>query len=422
MTITKRRKKNTMRKKKLAKAPFQLRKQDKKLERAKVNKLKAQKKVSYVQSHLDSPITRFQQQLKSAIPAAHIHMERTQKSNGKFHYKATVQLKHENTVSLQKKAGLLHHVEHRAHTLITGDKPSLQKSLRTWQPKSKALYPVKWAANASYFVARQTGKTMWKSALAAETIAITGSKTVLRQGVQKLKGKYIQEAQDDAHKTVIAAGSLFLTGSRGLIRHMAQKRSFRLEKANDKLAKAESKIKKVEAKQKLTPLKAKHRAQKRAWKMSKKSYQNLWQIRSFHLTDKSRQTPIRKAAVLSRKQIYKSNHRLYKTQKKAILLEKKTARKKKRIQRNIKRQTKPTLLILKPGIYDLKSAGRKAWTKAANADANNDMMQVVDALKRGAEKAKSVRKTKLQRNQKKKANWKKRAIRNSKSSSGRNTS
>ncbi len=167
-----------------------------------------------------------------------IEYRREQNSRGRFHT-------HAHIVRGEK----VHHggrgIIHKAVNLkyrIKGDKPSVTRTIKSWQPKTVKGKIFKANARAVNFMVHDTAQTAIDVALATET---TGLKTVdvtQREVRQKLKQKYTREAVDDYHRGVFFMGRAVVDAVKGTHDHLKAKKQYKLEKAKFKLKYADNKL------------------------------------------------------------------------------------------------------------------------------------------------------------------------------------
>lgn len=130
-----------------------------------------------------------------------IQFVRKQCRNGKF--KTNPHLKLGERSDKYVGHGLIHRAVN-LKTRITGDKPSITKSLDSLQPKT---FKGKFLKKSAQFVnktAHTTLNTVEGTALGAETATLKMGDAVERNVRYKLKQKYQQEAVDDYHCGTIA--------------------------------------------------------------------------------------------------------------------------------------------------------------------------------------------------------------------------
>lgn len=85
---------------------------------------------------------------------------------------------------------------------ITGDKPSVTRTIKSWQPKTFKCKLFKANARAVNFAVHDIAQTAVDTALAAETGGIKTADTAQREVRNKLKQKYTREALDDYHRAL----------------------------------------------------------------------------------------------------------------------------------------------------------------------------------------------------------------------------
>lgn len=102
-----------------------------------------------------------------------------------------------------------HGLIHKAVNLkyrVQGDKPSVTRTIRSWQPKTMKGKLFKANARAVNFAVHDVTQTAVDTALAAETVGLKTSDIAQREVRQKLKQKYTREAVDDYHRGVFLMG------------------------------------------------------------------------------------------------------------------------------------------------------------------------------------------------------------------------
>ena len=137
--------------------------------------------------------------------------------------------------------GLLHKFAHVRYR-ITGDKPSVTKTIKSWQPKTVKGKLFRTNARAVNFAVHDAGQTAVNTALAAETVGLKASDITQREVRNKLKQKYTREAVDDYHRGVFLMGRSAVDAVKGTRNHLKAKKPYKLEKAKLKVKKAENKL------------------------------------------------------------------------------------------------------------------------------------------------------------------------------------
>ncbi|MCD8219164.1 MAG: hypothetical protein LUC50_02070 [Ruminococcus sp.] len=173
-------------------------------------------------------------------------------------------------------------------TRVTGDEPSVTKSLKSLQPKTIRGKAFKKSAQFANFMAHDAVQTAADLSLAAETATLKTGQAVQRNVKYKLKQKYRQEAADDYHRGTIATLGIAADAVKGTRSHFKQKKAFRLEKARYKVKKAEYKLFMDEQyKLKSKSIKTTSKSLKKDRKLQRKIKQKQWQI-----ADISRPAPL----------------------------------------------------------------------------------------------------------------------------------
>ena len=304
-----------------------------------------------------------------------IQFVRKQCRNGKFKTNPYLRLGERS----DRYAG--HGLIHRAvnlKTRITGDKPSITKSLDSLKPKTFKGKALKKSAQ----LVNKTAHTMLHmaegTALGAETAVIKTGQAVERNVRYKLKQKYRQEAVDDYHRGTIATLGIAKDVVSGTYSHFKQKKQFRLEKARYRVKKAEYKLFKGEQyKPKLAKSRKELKEVKKKFKERKKSFRRFKKKKS---SDKFA-VKVNKQLYKRRKKQYKIESKKFKTVSKKLKKEKKFQKKTLRKQWRIADLSRPAPLILKPASYTGKRLAASGWQKAVNSDENNDFLSVVEFAK-----------------------------------------
>lgn len=312
-----------------------------------------------------------------------IDFRREENSRGRFHTRAYIvrgeKMHHGGRGIIHKAAN--------AKYRITGDKPSVTRTIKSWQPKTMKGKLFKANARAINFAVHDVTQTAVDTALAAETVGLKTSDTAQREVRNKLKQKYTREAVDDYHRGVFLMGRTSVDAVKGTHHHLKTKKQHKLEKAKFQLKKADNKLYKAKTgKPKLRANKAALRGAKAEYKAKKKPAHGK---------------KIRKAMNKRRLQAYKQTKRELKFERKQLKTESKFRVKEFRNQKKISKLTRPGLLVLKPVSY---SAGRmkaSAWQKAVNEDLDNDFLHAIDSARRRVVEPAAQKVSKPQRLQKK---------------------
>lgn len=312
-----------------------------------------------------------------------IDFRREQNSRGRFHTHAHI-VRGEKTHHGGR--GIIHkfaNVKYR----ITGDAPSVTRTIKSWQPKTFKDKLFKANARAVNFAVHDVAQTAVDTALATETVGLKVSDTAQREVRNKLKQKYTREAVDDYHRGVFLMGRMATDAVKGVHNHLKTKKQYKLEKAKLQLKKADNKL---------------YRA-----KMNRpKLCANAADLRKAKAEYRAKVKPahgnrLRRAMNKRRLQAYKQTKRELKFEKKQLVTENKFRVKEYRNQKKIAKLSKPGLLVLKPVSY---SAGRmraSAWQKAVNEDQDNDFVHAIDSAKRRIAEPIAQKVSKPQRLQKK---------------------
>lgn len=319
-----------------------------------------------------------------------IQFERSQNSKGKFKTKANI-VRGEKQFHGNNR-GLLHKAVN-ARFRIKGDAPSATKFINSKQPSTFNGKAFKKSAQAVNFAVHDAVKTAADTALAAETVGIKSANTARREVVNKARQKYTREAVDDYHRGTFAQLRIGADAVKGTRQHFKLKKQYRLEKAKFKLKKAEYEVFKED---KFKPDLKKNKVDKKVAKFKFKKQKQAYKSGS--------RSHIQKAFKIRCTQHFKQKKHELKFEKKQLKTDKKFKVKELSNQRKIKKNSNTGFLVTKPLKYTEKRMKASAWQKAVNEDSDNDMMHVVDSVKRRiVEPAvqKVSKPERLQRNQKK---------------------
>jgi len=282
--------------------------------------------------------------------------------------------------------GIIHKVANAKYR-ITGDKPSVTRTIKSWQPKTFKGKLFKANARAVNFAVHDVAQTAVDTALAAETGGIKTADTAQREVRNKLKQKYTREAVDDYHRGVFLMGRTAVDAVKGTHNHLKTKKQYKLEKAKLQLKKADNKLYKAKTqKPKMAATKADLRKAKAEYRAKVKPAHG---------------NKLRKAMNKRRLQAYKQTKRELKFERKQIRTESKFRIKEYRNQKKIKKLSDPGLLALKPATYTAGRMKASAWQKAVNEDQDNDFLHAIDSAKRRVVEPAAQKVSKLQRLQKK---------------------
>ena len=309
-----------------------------------------------------------------------INFVREPNKKGKYRTKANI-VRDEKNYQFSNK-GLLHKIANQKYR-ITGDKPSVTKTLQAIQSKTFKGKFAKKSAQTVNFIMHSAVQTATNTALVAETVGIKTfdetRKTVYRKYVQKYK----QEALDDYHKGVITTGGIVADAVKGTGNHFRQKKQFRLEKAKYKIKKAEYKLHKEEQfKPKLAKSRATLKANKTDFKKQKKAFKQYNKHKKIVTSEDKFNKNIRKDLQKRRTKKFKLEKKKSKNAIKQLKTDKKFQAKIKRKQWRIADLSRPAPIVLKPVAYTSKRMTASGWQKAVNADENNDFLKVADEVKR----------------------------------------
>ena len=293
-----------------------------------------------------------------------IEYRREQNSRGRFHT-------HAHIVRSEK----VHHggrgIIHKAVNLkyrIKGDKPSVTRTIKSWQPKTVRGKLFKANALAVNFAVHDVARTAVDTALAAETVGIKTADIAQREIRHKLKEKYTREAVDDYHRGVFFMGRTAVDAVKGTHNHLKTKKQYKLEKAKFKLKDADNKLYKAKTH------KPKMSATKADLRKAKAEYRS--RIKPAH------GNKLRKAMNKRRLQAYKQSKRELKFERKQLKTEWRYRVKELKNQKKIKKLSNPGLLVLKPAKYTAERMRASAWQKAVNKDQDNDFVHAIDSAKR----------------------------------------
>lgn len=261
--------------------------------------------------------------------------------------------------------GLIHKAVNLKYR-VQGDKPSVTRTIKSWQPKTMKGKLFKANARAVNFAVHDVTQTAVDTALAAETVGLKTSDTAQREVRNKLKQKYTREAVDDYHRGVFLMGRTAVDAVKGTHHHLKTKKQHKLEKAKFQLKKADNKLYKSKiGKPKLRANKAALRGAKAEYKAKKKPAHG---------------NKLRKAMNKRRLQAYKQTKRELKFERKQLRTENKFRVKEFRNQKKISKLTRPGLLALKPATY---TAGRMKASAYNMIDGiiNNGSKEDIDKAK-----------------------------------------
>ncbi|MGN1480875.1 hypothetical protein [Porcipelethomonas sp.] len=304
-----------------------------------------------------------------------IQFVREQHRNGKF--RTTAYLGRGERSSRYTGRGLIHRAVN-LKTRVTGDKPSITKSLDSLKPKTFVGKTFKRSAQLVNKTTHTALHIAEGTALGAETAVIKTSQAAERNVRYKLKQKYQQEALDDYHRGTIASLTVANDVVTGTRRHFKQKKQFKLEKARYKVKKAEYKLFKGEQyKPKFAKSRKELKAIKKKFKERKKIFRRFKKKKSLDKFAVKVNTQLYK----KRKKQYKIESKKFKTVSKKLKKEKNFQKKTLRKQWRIADLSRPAPLVLKPASYTGKRLAASSWQKAVNVDENNDFLSVVEFAK-----------------------------------------
>ena len=190
-----------------------------------------------------------------------------------------------------------------------GDKPSVTRTIKSWQPKTVKGKLYKANVGAVNFAVHDVAQTAVDTALAAETVGLKTSDTAHREVRNNLKQKYTREAVDDYHRGVFFMGRTAVDAVKGTHHHLKTKKQYKIEKAKLRLKKADNKVYKAKTGN------PKLRANKAALRSAKTEYRA--KKRSAH------GNKLRKAMNKRRLQAYKQTKRELKFERKQLKTENK---------------------------------------------------------------------------------------------------
>lgn len=283
-----------------------------------------------------------------------------------------------------------HGLIHKAVNLkyrVQGDKPSVTRTIRSWQPKTMKGKLFKANARAVNFAVHDVTQTAVDTALAAETVGLKTSDIAQREVRQKLKQKYTREAVDDYHRGVFLMGRTATDAVKGVHNHLKTKKQYKLEKAKLQLKKADNRLYKAKTQ------KPKMAATKADMKQAKAEYKA--KVKPAH------GNKLCKAMNKRRLQAYKQTKRELRFERKQLRTESKFRTKELRNQRKIAHLSDPGLLALKPATYTAGRMKASARQKAVNEDQDNDFLHAIDSAKRRVVEPAAQKVSKPQRLQKK---------------------
>lgn len=312
-----------------------------------------------------------------------IDFRREENSRGRFHTHAHI-IRGEKTHHGGR--GIIHKVANAKYR-ITGDKPSVTRTIKSWQPKTFKGKLFKANARAVNFAVHDVAQTAVDTALAAETGGIKTADTAQREVRNKFKQKYTREAVDDYHRGVFLMGRTATDAVKGVHNHLKTKKQYKLEKAKLQLKKADNRLYKAKTQ------KPKMAATKADLKQAKAEFKA--KVKPAH------GNKLRKAMNKRRLQAYKQTKRELRFERKQLRTESKFRTKELRNQRKIAHLSDPGLLALKPATYTAGRMKASAWQKAVNEDQDNDFLHAIDSAKRRVVEPAAQKVSKPQRLQKK---------------------
>ena len=288
-----------------------------------------------------------------------INFRREANSRGRFHTRAYI-VRGEKTHHGGR--GIVHKFANAKYR-IQGDKPSVTRMIKSWQPKTFKGKLFKVNTRAVNFAVHDVAQPAVDTAFAAETGGIKTADIAQREVRNKLKQKYTREAVDDYHRGVFLMGRTAVDAVKGTHDHLKTKKQYKLEKAKLQLKKADNKL-----------YKAKMAATKADLKKAKAEYKAR--------IVKNKGNKFRKALNKRRSQAYKQTKRELKFERKQLKTEQQFRVKELHNQEKISRNSHPDLLALKPVSYSVKRMRASAWQKAVNEDQDNDVLHAIDSAKR----------------------------------------
>ena len=288
-----------------------------------------------------------------------IDFRREANSRGRFHTRAYI-VRGEKTHHGGR--GIVHKFANAKYR-IQGDKPSVTRMIKSWQPKTFKGKLFKVNTRAVNFAVHDVAQTAVDTAFAAETGGIKTADIAQREVRNKLKQKYTREAVDDYHRGVFLMGRTAVDAVKGTHDHLKTKKQYKLEKAKLQLKKADNKL-----------YNAKMAATKADLKKAKAEYKAR--------IVKNKGNKFRKALNKRRSQAYKQTKRELKFERKQLKTEQQFRVKELHNQKKISRNSHPGLLALKPVSYSAKRMRASAWQKAVNEDQDNDVLHAIDSAKR----------------------------------------
>ena len=293
-----------------------------------------------------------------------INFRREQNSRGRFRTRAYI-VRGEKTHHSGR--GIIHKVAHAKYR-ITGDAPSITRSIKSWQPKTVKGKLFKANVGAVNFAVHDVAQTVVDTALTGETIGLKSAETVQREVKNKAIQKYNHEAVDDYHRGTFFVSKTAVDAVKGTYHHLKSKKLYKVEKAKYRLKKADNKLYKAKTcKPKLKANKADLKKAKAEYRAKKKSAHG---------------NKLRKAMNKRRLQAYKQTKRELKFERKQLKTENKFRVREYRNQKIIAKLNKPGMLVFKPAKYTAKRMRASAWQKAINEDQDNDFVHAIDSVKR----------------------------------------
>lgn len=322
-----------------------------------------------------------------------LNFQRNQVGENKF--KTTARLVWGEKTNFEKKHGVFHRVVGLSDRL-TGDVPSLTKTLNSIQPEtirgSAALGVVK----GGYNFTRTTVKTAVKGALVTESVATGITDVATRKLVRKYQEDFVCKANDDANRAMLSAGGLISDMYKGIKnyhqekdRHSYQQKQLDYAKSNFIRNSSQNAQKLFQQKGNYKTAKTNFQRRKKDFKsFQKKAHKEFVRKQSnFIGKNKNKFTRSKKSNI--RKQLYKRRKKIFKQQRKDYMSFKRNTKKlDKNLKKDVKQRekqlkgSKPLSMVSvsRPVNYAGKKAVSKGWRKAVNTDSDNDFMQAAGSI------------------------------------------
>ena len=227
-----------------------------------------------------------------------LNFQRNQVGENKF--KTTARLVWGERTNFEKQHGVIHRVVGLSDRL-TGDVPSLTKTLNSIQPEtirgSAALGVVK----GGYNFTRTTVKTAVKGALFTESVATGITDVATRKLVRKYQEDFVRNANDDANRGMLSAGGLIGDMYKGIKNYHQEKDRHSYHKKQLDYAKSNFIRNSTQNAQKLVAQKKNYKANKTNFQRRKQDYKSFAAEKKLETAQNSLQNFVRTATNLAEK-------------------------------------------------------------------------------------------------------------------------